>query len=275
MSTELHCQSCQTPVPTPEGSAGESVTCPGCGARIFVPTSDSEETIALKVPANLRLDDRPEISGESDVEDDWPWLSEESETPASGDAHDSDDMPRLSVVDSAGLSGDNKPSRGRASDGSNEAAGRLKKRRDSRTVPRLPVIKAPPPSGPPSQKSSSEGDADIAGRTTGSASELLEDSTDIIQLRQSDETDFEPGVSESMIDMMTSHENRVWRENRAIRRAHEEEQKMIFQWGVRSCVVSMLIVIGIGLPFVLSAPTERRESLEPATESPDDSAASS
>jgi len=238
MQTELHCQNCETLVPTPESSAGESVTCPGCGARIFVPTTDAEDTIPLKLPSGINLDHRPGVFGDPEDTSD---SSSPKRTPGDSTSQDGDHLegiPRLAVVGSDDDSSTAIPVATSSSDSQSEPR-RRDKPDNSTMVPRLPVLEKP---ASPDSDSSSDDDSDGA-----------------IKLRQPDEPGVEVGISDSLLDMMTSHENRVWRQERDRQQAEEAEQKAIFRFGVLCYGLAMLVTITAGLPYVLAASNRTSE----------------
>jgi DNA-directed RNA polymerase subunit RPC12/RpoP len=245
MPTELDCQSCETLVPTPESSAGESVTCPGCGARIFVPTTDAEDSIPLKLPSGINLDHRPGVFGESEN----PASKSESDSNEGGI---SEGIPRLAIAGSDDDSGSTIPL-ATPPTGAVSKPVRRRKPDNSTMIPRLPVLEKP---ASPDQATSQN-----------------DSSPDAIQLRPAGEPEIGVGVSDSLIDMITSEENRVWREERATRQAEEYEQKAIFRFGVLCCGLAMLVTITAGLPFVLAASDRTSEGSQPTIESKDQAAA--
>lgn len=241
MPTELHCQNCETLVPTPESSAGESVTCPGCGARIFVPTTDAEDSIPLKLPSGINLDHRPGVFGEPET----PAPNPESDPHEGGIL---EGIPRLAIAGSDDDSSSTiplaAPPQGTVSEPAHQ-----RKPDNSTMIPRLPVIEKP--------ASSDQVNPEIDG------------SSDTIQLRPEGEPEVGVGVSDSLIDMMTSEENRLWRKERAKRQAEESEQKAVFRFGVLCCCLAMLVTITAGLPLVLAASRQRSEGSRPTIGSRD------
>lgn len=235
MPTDLHCQSCETLVPTPESSAGESVTCPGCGARIFVPTTDAKDSIPLKLPSGINLDHRPGVFGE----DDTP-------APNSNEGGISEGIPRLAIAGSDDDSSSTIPL-AMPPTGTVGKPARRRKPDNSTMMPRLSVIEKP--------------------ASPGQATSPDKDSADAIQLRPAGEPEVGVGVSDSLIDMMTSEENRVWRKERAKRQTEEADLKAIFRFGVLCCGLAMLVTITAGLPFVLAASDRTPEGSQPTIES--------
>lgn len=247
MPSELRCQSCETLVPTPDSSAGESVTCPGCGANILVPTADAENTIALKLPSGLSLDHRAGDFGEADAVAGSRSPTTESRNTGSTEDRLSQGIPRLAVVGSDNDAGNEIPL---ASSSPNAGETSQRRKRDDNTmVPRLPVVEKP----------DSTDRADLRDET----------SSDTIQLQQPGEPEFQIGISDSHIDMMTSQENRVWREERAKRQAEEVAQQAIFRFGAMCCALATLVTIAAGLPYVLAASSRKAEPIRQGAASQD------
>lgn len=239
MPAELRCQSCETVVPTPESSAGQSVACPGCGARIFVPTTDADDAIALKLPSGINLNHRAGVFGDSDAESD---SDESRSTGASSQGSKgrgiSEGIPRLAIAGADDDSVESIPLSNPAAEIASDSVRRHKP--DNPTmVPRLPVLEKP----------SAPGETTSRGKN----------SDDGIQLRPPEEPSSDVGISDSLIDMMTSQDNRVWREERAKRQAEEAVQQSIFRFGVLCCGIATTLTISVGLPFVLAASNARSE----------------
>lgn len=186
----------------------------------------------------MSLDHRAGDFGEADA-----VPGARSPTTGSGDEGSTVDrlsqgIPRLAVVGSDDDDADTEIPLASSSPNAGEMS-RRRKRDDKTMVPRLPVIKKP-------------GSTDRAALRD-------ETSSDAIQLQQPGEPEFQVGISDSHIDMMTSQENRVWREERAKRQAEEAEQQAIFRFGAMCCALTTLVTIAMGLPFVLAASSRNAE----------------